>query len=127
MGTPVGRGPPPALGKAPTREQEVHPRAQHPRGEGGGYGGEGAVLQLTIACSILLSMATTLAPEALEETGEAEGQHRTHPFHRGPCTTTPPPNQCIRASPSTRELMNSGTGPVCPSLPEQQCSPPPHQ
>lgn len=59
----------------------------------------GAALQLTIACSILLSMATTLAPEALEESGEAGGQHRTPPFHRGPCTATLPPHQCIGASP----------------------------
>lgn len=29
-------------------------------------------MRLTIACSILLSMATTLAPEALEESREAE-------------------------------------------------------
>jgi len=41
----------------------------------------GAARQLTIACSILLSMATTLAPEALEESREAGSQQRApeHP------------------------------------------------
>lgn len=56
-------------------------RAEHPPGEWGthkqdnrvGKRGRGAAaLRLTIACSILLSMATTLAPEALEESREAE-------------------------------------------------------
>lgn len=64
-----GAGTPPA-GRAPTRGVGTPP-GKSSRG-GGGQGARGAALRLTIACSILLSMATTLAPEALEESGEAE-------------------------------------------------------
>lgn len=39
VGTPVGRGTP-TLGRASTREWEDHPRAQHPRGDGGKVRGE---------------------------------------------------------------------------------------
>lgn len=58
---------PPPWAEHPPKSGKIHPRAQHPQGDGGRCGEEGAELQLTIACSILLSMATTLAPEALEE------------------------------------------------------------
>lgn len=49
---------------APTRGVRVS-QGKSARGRCGGW-----TLQLTIACSILLSMATTLAPEALEESKE---------------------------------------------------------